>query len=185
METRAGLLTEDGQERPSCQLGPGSVTVPVSGGAFSATVDESDAELVLRYHWQALKCPSGRIYAKRELPRENGKKRCQLMHVLITGNAETDHRNRDGLDNRRINLRPCTRSQNLANRGKVTPNGKSSSRFKGVGWHAQRGYWVARAKRRHIGVFESEIDAARAYDKAAKELFGEFALTNEDLGLYD
>jgi hypothetical protein len=93
--------------------------------------------------------------------------------------VEVDHRNGDGLDNRRCNLRLCTRAQNCQSM-KIAP-GKASL-FRGVTWHAASNSWRARislvGKRLHLGLFSEERAAAKAYDDAAKELHGEFAILN-------
>jgi hypothetical protein len=90
-----------------------------------------------------------------------------------------DHKNNDGLDNRRANLRLATHSQNGCNRPRKK-NG--SSRFKGVIFLKDRKRWSARLKKngKHIflGNFKNEIDAARVYDEAAKQYHGEFACLN-------
>jgi hypothetical protein len=95
---------------------------------------------------------------------------------------ETDHINHNGLDNRKTNLRICTTSQNAQNRPKDTRN---ISGYKGVGRCMSRGCnyeWRAEikinGKKIHLGLFHSPEKAALAYDKAARNLFGEFALTN-------
>lgn len=89
-----------------------------------------------------------------------------------------DHRDHEGLNNTRTNLRLATRSQNSCNNKKTRGR---SSKYKGVS-RDKRGYWRAKIhfKGKHIflGYFDNEIDAARAYDKAAKELHGEFAVLN-------
>ena len=104
------------------------------------------------------------------------------MHRVIAETPEgkeTDHVNHNSLDNRRENLRVCTHSQNMANASKKTPH---TSKFKGVTWNRHLGRWYSRitcnGKLLNIGPFNSEIDAAKAYDEKATELFGEFALPN-------
>lgn len=100
------------------------------------------------------------------------------MHYLVLG-KRVDHRNRNPLDNRRENLRIATHSQNGANKAKQ--KGNYSSRFKGVSMRPA-GYWHAYAfknrKRMHLGYFTEEELAARAYDRAAMQLHGEFAVLN-------
>jgi hypothetical protein len=90
-----------------------------------------------------------------------------------------DHRNTDTLDNRRSNLRLATCSQNQWNRQKIK---NTTSRFVGVSFYKSRKKWVAyidaAGKRISLGYFNSEIDAARAYDEAAKKYHGEFARLN-------
>lgn len=100
------------------------------------------------------------------------------MHMMLTGWRETDHRNGNGLDNRRKNLRPCTHAQNCRN---AKPR-SVSSKYKGVGWSRVHNKWRARIRvdgiLKSLGVFTEEAQAARAYDRAAAEYFGEFARLN-------
>lgn len=106
-------------------------------------------------------------------------KKPKLLHRLIMGEPElmvVDHINGNTLDNRRHNLRICTQAQNLANR-KKNSNWKYS-KYKGVGWHRQNSSFTASCKRKKIGYFKNEIEAALAYDKCAKEFYGEFAKLN-------
>ena len=102
----------------------------------------------------------------------------ERMGLIIKG-LEVDHINRNSLDNRRCNLRIATRSLNGANRVKQTNN---TSGFKGVNWFAETNRWRARlkanGKETHLGYFLSITEAAKAYDKAAKEHFGDFACLN-------
>lgn len=89
-----------------------------------------------------------------------------------------DHIDHNGLNNKRSNLRICTVTQNAANRRK----GKGSSIFKGVYWYKRHQMWQARIRHKgkalHLGYFNDEPEAAKAYDKAAKEFWGEFAKLN-------
>ena len=105
------------------------------------------------------------------------------MHRLILNaptNLEVDHINRDRIDNRKANLRLCNKSQQQAN--SVSSKKTKTSKYKGVRWKKDIKKWGASIKHNYkpigLGVYVSEEDAARAYDKAAKKIFGEFARTN-------
>ena len=91
-----------------------------------------------------------------------------------------DHINHNGLDNRKDNLRFVTRTQNGQNR---RPNRNSTSAYKGVTWFKPTNKWCARIKDKNkrifLGHFTCEHEAALAYNKKAKELFGEYVLLNE------
>jgi hypothetical protein len=152
-------------------------------------IDDEDATMVARYKWHLL-TKRTRSYAATNLPdgprhpdgRRNRRK--LLMHNLLCPpppGRETDHKNGDGLDNRRHNLRTATRTQNNANQGK-RPN--ATSAYKGVSRkaHAHSRPWVAAIKHaghaHHLGYYPTPEHAARAYDAAARELFGEYARPN-------
>jgi hypothetical protein len=145
-----------------------------------ALVDDDDYDLISGYRWRAWEAhrASGIIdgpYARASLKR-NGHRVLLYMHKLITGWPMTDHANGNGLDNQRSNLRPATRAQNSHNQ---RSQGGSSSRHKGVTWHRQVRKWQAAikvdGKHRYLGCYESEEDAARAYEAAALEAWGEYA----------
>lgn len=150
--------------------------VPLSQGLV-ALVDEADfAKVMAAGSWHA-HFDGWTYYARRNVWRD-GKCHTVRMHNFITGWSYVDHVNGDGLDNRRANLRQATRGQNMANRR--TPRTNRSG-FKGVAKH-RSGRWQARIwherRMRSLGLFATPEDAARAYDAAAKELFGEFARPN-------
>ncbi len=142
------------------------VVVPV-GGEYVATIDEIDFELVSQYRWSAARQHTN-VYAMTG--------RGLFMHRLILGKREgfvTDHINGNGLDNRRCNLRFANLLQNGGNKRFST--GKTSM-FKGV--YKDRDQWIATCAGNDLGRFSTEGEAARAYDAAAKEIYGEFAYPN-------
>lgn len=156
--------------------------IPLTQGKF-VIVDDRDYKWLSQYNWYiASKSKPFRPYAVRQVQIKG--KRIQIyMHRLIL-NAQSkqwvDHINHDGLDNRRANLRICTPLQ--SNRNKRPFKNKSTSIYKGVDWRKQTKRWRARIKGarkvRYLGDFNSERDAAIAYDNAARELFGDFAWFN-------
>jgi len=91
-----------------------------------------------------------------------------------------DHINHNGLDNRKANLRPATRTQNIWHRKKFKR--PSRSQYKGIDWSKTQKKWRARirvnGKRIYLGSFDNELEAAKAYDEAAKRYHGEFASLN-------
>ncbi len=137
------------------------------------------------WHWNATGKSFGYVAC------DNGKTHTMLHHVVlgVSGRVHIDHRNNNGLDCRRENLRVANRQGNGANRGKfVGRRGRTfTSRYKGVinrSKHLSLGAdpWLARIRVNgqliHLGRFISEEEAARAYDRAALQHFGEFAKTN-------
>lgn len=145
-------------------------------------VSKSDYVALRKYKWHAWRGPKG-FYAARTVYLGNGKFRTIYMARQIMGvktGARVDHSNGDTLNNLRKNLRLATHSQNAAAfRVRKT---KSSSKFRGVGWHRRIGKWWAcvcvNYARTHLGYYDDETDAARAYDAAAKRYFKEFASLN-------
>jgi len=158
--------------------------IPLTQGLFSI-VDDEDYEAINAYKWYAYKS-SENYYAGRNIRLENGKQRMISMHRTILKTPQgmlTDHRDGNGLNNCRSNIRICTHSQNQMNSKK--PKGNCSSVYKGVHWRKSRNRWVAHVfingKPHYAGIFREEQDAARAYDKKALEIFGKFARTNKQL----
>lgn len=147
-----------------------------------ALVDDEDFDAVSRLKWSARFCKCTHSFYATRTDRSKGS-RTVLMHRFILNAAGADlfvdHINHDTLDNRRENLRLCSRAENCRNARKRSDG---ISRFKGVSWDAETGKWRARidfnGKTINIGRFHEETDAAAAYDRKALELHGEFALTN-------
>ena len=142
-----------------------------------AIVDDEDHAAVVSSKWYVW---NG--YAIRHLGLINGVKKSQKMHRMIMGEPsglEIDHINGNKLDNRRSNLRACTRQQNKLNRG---PYANNKSGMKGVSWHAQTSKWRATIrfnnKITHLGLFNSKDAAHHAYSEAASRLHGDFAKTS-------
>ena len=150
-------------------------------GEMVAIVDASDFGLLSSFKWRAIK-PSPRApwYATTKIGGKN-----VYMHRFLLGAVRgqlSDHKNGCGLDNRRMNLRLATHSQNSWNTAKKS-NG-STSKYKGVGWVAKDEAFQARiriapGKRISLGYFKTEEAAALAYNRRAAEVFGEFARLND------
>lgn len=151
---------------------------PITKG-YVVLVDPEDIDLI-QSGVHARPSKSGRnVYAA------DGERKYLHRKILQAPRTRfVDHRNGNGLDNRKGNLRAASHSQNQQNR-KKSPD--RSSRFKGVSYCKHRSMWEARAtvnrQRFRAGHFDDEVEAAKAYDSLAKKLHGEFARTNESLGL--
>ena len=143
-----------------------------------AIVDKDDYEKLSKLKWHAHYRYGW--YARTGICTADGKRTTAFMHrQLLSTDADIDHQNRNGLDNRRRNLRPCNKTQNMANRPK---RAGTSSRFKGVFWWKRDKNWRARIQCNghveNLGYYESEVNAALAYNYAARQYFGEFACLN-------
>lgn len=145
-----------------------------------ALVDDADFEELSKYKWYAERS-SNTFYAMRNV-RKNFHYVSVRMHKQIMKppkNKQADHRDHNGLNNQRENLRICTQQQNNMNQRKRVG---LSSIYKGVHLYRFGKKWVARIRLNkrtiNLGHFKWEADAAKAYDVKAKELFGEFAYLN-------
>jgi hypothetical protein len=152
--------------------------IPLTRGQV-AIVDDEDLDCVSRFSWQAYPKERGNrtyYYAKARLLIDGRKRLVSMQRFLMDypQGLVVDHKNHDTLDNRRSNLRVCTRSQNQGNALK-----RPGTRFKGVSREHTSKRWkaVIQCENRtyRIGTFEREDEAASAYNKKAIELFGEFA----------
>jgi len=154
-----------------------------------AIFDDEDLDKLSSFTWHAQesKRSDGTVrtaYAYTVIKDDNGNNKTLLMHRVITG-AEVklcvDHINGNGLDNRKENLRVCTRSQNIKNQ---KPGSTGTSSFKGVSWSPRHKKWSANIRSDGVsyglGFYALETDAAQAYDEAAISLHGDFAHTNSN-----
>lgn len=151
--------------------------IPLSGGMAHALIDRADFDLITFASWQLHDCgyatTNGTV---------NGKRRKVYMHRVIAdarGLGEVDHHNNQRLDNRRQNLRPATRALQTANSSRRSDN---TSGYKGVDKPSTYRRWRARivvdGRQVHLGLYDTSEDAARAYDAAAVDAWGEFACPN-------
>ena len=156
--------------------------IPLTQGKF-ALVDDQDFELVNKVKWYAIEMNKGKglFYARRHIT-VDGKDKMQYLHRFLLGvtnsKIKVDHKDGDGLNNVRNNIRLATHSQNLQNRGSQNNSG---SKYKGVcfenftkSYRMQITINGKTIRSRH----KNEIDAAKEYDRMAKILHGEFANTN-------
>lgn len=147
-----------------------------------AIVDPDDYPRLAKYKWCAVK--QRRIfYAQRIVTVGKRQRKNIQMHREIIKAEDgkfCDHINRNGLDNRKANLRVVTPLENGWNKAKQ--RGKHSSKYKGVSWFRVDKKWQARiqanGRKIFLGYFHDEIDAAKAYDNAALKYHGQFAVLN-------
>lgn len=142
-----------------------------------ALVDDADFEELNKYKWFAHK-DKKTFYAHRNFKKSNGKQSMKIMHRIILGEPKSfvDHKDGDGLNNQRHNLRFCNHSSNGMNRGK---NINNKSGFKGVSWDKKICKWQTQiffnGKAKHLGYFINNLEAYKTYCEAAKKYHKEFA----------
>lgn len=146
-----------------------------------AIIDAEDLELVSRYRWRFCQRTTRLAYAVTSYKKADGKWKLIFMHRLIAKTPEgvmTDHRDGNGLNNCKSNLRIATNAQNQHNAGIRVD--KRHSKYKGVTKDRKR--WRAqiriKGKKTYLGNYTTERDAALAYDLAAQQHFGEYANIN-------
>ncbi len=151
--------------------------IPV-GKKYVALVDDEDYERVSASKW-FYNTGKSTIYAIRN------RMKPMYLHRLVLNildpKVQVDHINYNGLDCRKANLRLCNSGQNTVHQRKRT--NAIHSKFKGVTWCSRHSKWLSRihkqGKHMHLGYFESEAEAAQKYNRAALELYGEYAVLNE------
>lgn len=150
--------------------------IPLTRGMV-ALVDEADFELASRFSWRATRNPKSRTWYARC---DRGGAAIWLHRLLLDAPSGVlvDHIDHDGLNNRRNNIRLATSAQNQAH---CRRHRDARSQYKGL-WLERSGRWVAeiysQGKKHRLGTFDSEEIAARAYDAAAIQLHGSFAIVN-------
>jgi hypothetical protein len=148
-----------------------------------AIVDAEDYERLSKYKWYA-NGAKGHLYAARRTRKQEGTRyRFIYMHqevIKVAAGEVCDHINHNGLDNRKANLRPASRAENVFHRKKYSKT--SRSKYKGITWKNTSKKWQAQigvnGKKIFLGYFRDEFEAAKAYDKAARKYHGEFAALN-------
>lgn len=145
---------------------------------YTAVIDAADAPLVGAWNWCAM-VKNHTVYARRPGAMDaNGNRQTIMMHRVIMNphdDLQIDHRDGNGLNNRRTNMRVSTNSQNQHNQRTRDDN---TSGFKCVNWHKHTGKWQARimlnGKRHHLGVHATPEAAHKAYCDASTRMHGEF-----------
>ncbi len=158
--------------------------IPLTQGQY-AIVDPKDYEQLNKHKWYVQRTKQMFYAVRRAKGHERAKGQIVWMHRSILPPPEgmcIDHINNNSLDNRKANLRLATPAQNARNRRKMAV--KTSSKYKGVSYHAGQRKWCAairvNGQYKYFGLFQNEIDAAKAYDSAAKKYHKEFAVLNFD-----
>ena len=157
--------------------------IPLNQGEY-AIVDPDDYDRMRKYKWQVNK-RSNTYYAIRHkwLPEEKRHTTVGMHREIIDVPAGmfVDHINHRGLDNRKANLRPATPADN-ARYARYPKKKNATSKYRGVWYNKQTKKWrtqiLVNRKRKQIGYFKNEIDAAKAYDEAAKRYYKKFAILN-------
>jgi len=153
-------------------------------GTHTVLYDDEDHDLISKYHWNLYSSKRHHTIYVNSRCVINGKSTTLRFHRIVlsvtSANMQVDHKNGNGLDNRKSNLRICTAVQNGGNQNISI---KNTSGFKGVHRNKINGRWIAKVgynnKKIVLGTFHSIIDAAIAYNNAALKYHGEFARLNQ------
>lgn len=144
-----------------------------------AIVDDENFNWLNRYNWCAKK-HRNTFYAVRGKYGKTIRMHREILGLKEGDGKQTDHKNHNGLDNRETNIRVCTNRQNAQNSLMRKTN---KSGYKGLRWDKTVRKWQARIGHKgtkiSLGYFKNKIDAAKAYNAKAIELFGEYASTNK------
>ena len=170
-------MTRGGRRRPLRPLvehPDGTLGVRLTQG-YVAIIDAEDRALVEPYNWTVRLDSRGVAYAMRRSKAEGTVYLHRWLLGLAQRETEVDHINSNTLDCRRINLRLATRTQNARH---IRAHRGSSSVYVGVSWHRASGKWRVDIGGQHLGLYDSELEAARARDEAARDLFGEWPVIN-------
>jgi hypothetical protein len=150
--------------------------IPLTQGQH-AIIDVEDYNKIAPYNWYAAK-QGNYFYAVTNQKQEDGKYKQARMHRIILNpplDKVVDHKNRNGLDNRKVNLRTCTVAENSRNRKLHSGN---TTGHRGIYWNSRLNKWIAQIRKmdklHHLGVFSQKKDAIKARVKAEERLFKDF-----------
>jgi hypothetical protein len=155
-------------------------TISLTQG-YVTQVDDSDFEWLNKFKWHTRKFGQ-KIYAIRREYRGKNSRWIRMHRQILCAlpDEEGDHIDGNGLNNQRHNLRLCSHQRNSQSFRKKADS--ATSKFRGVSWQKLSKKWTAKispcGKNIYLGIFQSEIEAAKAYDVSAKQYFGEFAQLN-------
>ena len=154
--------------------------IKLTQGKF-ALVSGIDFAYLSQWEWYA--CWNGHVWSAIQTKTNSHIRMHRIVLARKLGHANfklVDHKDSNGLNNQRGNLRPATVSQNQCNRKTDADN---TSGYKGVNWSEFSNKWRARiqirGRQKHLGYFPDKLDAAKAYNKAAKKYHGAFARLNK------